>query len=106
MHARFALLIPLLIALPVNAGTPDRIKVSHADLNLVSVKGRATFERRIESAVEQVCSYGSNPELAFRAATQKCQTAARAAARSQMQVAIERAASANEIAAAVSSPTS
>lgn len=106
MFARFTLLIPLLIALPVSAGTLTTVEVSHADLNLVSEMGQATLARRVEAAVEKVCSYGHNPELALRAASQKCEKVAREAARSKMQFAVQRAASANELAAAAASPTS
>jgi UrcA family protein len=106
MHVRFALFIPLLLAVPANAGTPAAIEVTYADLNLVSVQGQTMLERRIESAIQKICSYGENRDLTLRAASQKCERAARDAARSKMQVAVQRAGSANELAATGSLPKS
>lgn len=101
MLARYALLLPLLIALPVNAGTRESVAVAYADLNLASAQGQAMLEHRIESAVRRVCDANDSRELAMRAASRKCQLAARSVARPSMEVAVQRAAATSEVAGIV-----
>lgn len=60
-----AILVSALLALQATAAgatdvdAPPSERVSFADLNLGSLEGRATLERRIAAAVERVCSDGS-----------------------------------------------
>ena len=54
-------------------------KVSYADLNLSSVRGRATLDARISRAVNIVCGQRPAPvELERKAAYDRCRTAAQA----------------------------
>lgn len=100
MLARYILLLPLFVALPVCAGTSESLAVPYADLNLASTQGQATLERRIETAVRSVCDANQSRELAMRAASKRCQQAARDAVHPNMQVAVQRATTTNELAGA------
>ena len=61
------------------------VAVSYADLDLSRASGRATMERRIESAVQHVCpTPASTQDLTARHYSDKCRTTALAGAQHQL----------------------
>jgi UrcA family protein len=79
-----------LVAQPVADAEQASIRVSFADLNLSSLAGRATFDRRIERAIDVLCGQpGSNLDMA--SPVWKCRAAARASASPQRQLAVAAA---------------
>ena len=79
---------PLVVTAPLERLPVER--VSYADLNLASARGKALLERRVGSAVREVCLGASNHRAATYAES-SCRTAAWADARPQMELAYERA---------------
>src|SRR3954466_7607366 len=79
-----------LAAQPVDDSEQASIRVSFADLNLGSPAGRASFDRRIEHAIDLLCG---RPEGNLDMTTQvwKCRQAARASASPQRQLAVAAA---------------
>jgi UrcA family protein len=71
----------LLAAAPAFAQEADadvlQRTVSYADLDLSSPAGVATFDRRIDAAVTQVCGHLDRYDLAARKAIQDCRRDAR-----------------------------
>lgn len=106
MFVRYALLLPLLAAMPASAGEAKRIEVSYADLNLVSAAGQATLEQRIARALRSVCSHDGDRSLAAVMAARKCREAARSEARSRLEVALLRTRTAGQLAGASAAPGS
>ena len=61
-----------------------RVHVSYADLNLANAAGSATFARRIENAVVQVCGPQGGMDLNRAAVVNSCRTQVGAAAHAKM----------------------
>ena len=74
----------LICAMPAAAQDEPSARVSYSDLNLSSATGSATFGRRIEAAVTQVCGRSGGLDLDQAALVNSCRTRAGAAARAQM----------------------
>ena len=67
------------------ADPAPQMRVSYADLNLATASGRATFERRISHAVDQVCGDRPLPvEINRQAAFEDCRQVAWSGARQQI----------------------
>ena len=84
-----------LSALALAAGTQasaNHIEVRYDDLNLASVSGQKTFERRIEKAAREVCEVDvqRTGTRIVPADVKNCHAAARASARQQRAILVER----------------
>ena len=79
-----------LAAQPAADAEQASIRVSFADLDLSSPAGRATFDRRIDRAIDVLCG---QPDRNLDMATPvfKCRAAARASASPQRQLAVAAA---------------
>ena len=79
-----------LAAQPAADAEQASIRVSFADLDLGSPAGRATFDRRIERAIDVLCG---QPDRNLDMATPvfKCRAAAQASASPQRQLAVAAA---------------
>ena len=97
--AQVAALAALAFATPAIA-QPTAITISFADLNLASSAGKATLDRRIAVAVRSICGSPHNLDLAAVSAARECAIEARASAKSQVSLAVERAGAMTRIASA------
>jgi UrcA family protein len=77
-------------ALPAMAEDKS-VRVTSWDLDLTTDAGRATFQHRIASAVEQVCGPSGSVTMDERMNYLSCSKSARASAMSQMEVAVKAA---------------
>lgn len=68
----------------------DEIRVSYADLNLTTVDGRETLERRVNSAARKVCGYDNLPagSLMPDPAARTCYVKARNQGREGIELAV------------------
>lgn len=75
---------------PVAAGSPDapQATVRYSDLDLSSTAGRAAFDRRMRSAIRQVCGVGDRPELVHILSARACVVTTSAKVASQVQTAL------------------
>ena len=69
-------------------GGPDRIVVSHADLDLATATGRAALDLRLLHAARIACGTPSPADPRGRANADQCVAEARAAAAAQREAAI------------------
>ena len=87
-----ALIAASLAAAPSTAvaqtGGPDRIVISHADLDLTTSAGRRTLDLRVLHAARTACGTPSPADPRGRANVEKCVEEARAAAAAQRDAAI------------------
>ena len=79
-----------LAAQPVDDNEQASIRVSFADLDLGSPAGRASFDRRIERAIDLLCGQPGG-HLDTATPVWKCRAAARASASPQRQLAVAAA---------------
>ena len=84
-----------LSALALTAGvqaSANSIEVRYDDLNLGSVSGQKALERRIESAARDVCEVDAQRtgSRIVPADVKKCHAAARASAKQQMAILVDR----------------
>ena len=56
----------------VTADIPPTIRVSYADLNLASSRGRQALHDRVAAAARQLCIDGSKDPLAMEMAERRC----------------------------------
>ncbi len=99
MLARPALLLTaLLLPVAATAGDHRSAMVRYGDLNLASDAGRASLETRIRAAVRSVCAAGDSRNLRELAASAACRDKAEAKAMASMQIAVDRAASRDQLA--------
>lgn len=70
------------LSTPASAETLS-IEIEHTDLNLASKAGLAALERRIERAVDRICSTDSRPLYRWRA-QERCRTQVLAAVNEQV----------------------
>ena len=88
---RFASTVLSLVALAATTSTPALaqdapvVHVSYADLDLASVAGAKTFERRVAGAVVEVCGDPDRGDLPLVAEMTRCRMTARAGVREQVQ---------------------
>ncbi len=69
-------------------GGPDRIVISHADLDLTTSAGRAALDLRVLHAARTACGTPSPADPRGRADAEKCVEEARTAAFAQREAAI------------------
>ena len=72
-------------------GGPDRIVVSHADLDLTTSAGRAVLDLRVLHAARTACGTPSPADPRGRANAEQCVAEARAAALAQREAAVAAA---------------
>jgi UrcA family protein len=98
---RFALATAAILAAAVNVGAPasarafrtaNTASISHGDLNLASAAGIARLDARVRRAAERLCIDPGVRPLHFAAQARVCVDEAVAAARPQLDRAIEQAA--------------
>jgi UrcA family protein len=82
-----ALLVPTLS----QAAERDSVRVSYADLDLLSKIGQTRLERRIAFAAEMVCDTADTRDLAFGRAVKECRTGAVADAQPAFEAAVAAA---------------
>ncbi len=70
---------------------PKAIAVSFAGLDLSSTEGQKMLDRRIRSALNQVCGRDDSRELGLSSAIRRCRRDAMAGTRPQVQIAIQDA---------------
>lgn len=71
----FAALAALLPLVPAHAEpAPRSLVVSYSDLDIVSAKGRAKLERRIQHAADEVCGGVSDLDVAGQNEMRRCRT--------------------------------
>ncbi len=77
------------LAAPASAGS---IVVQHADLNLATVEGQKTLDRRINAAARKVCQFSSAPANGALATAEarRCVSKARASAAQAFAIAVEQ----------------
>ncbi|WP_379548661.1 UrcA family protein [Qipengyuania sp. DSG2-2] len=83
------------LAAPASAGSPapaGSIVVQHADLNLATVEGQKTLDRRINAAARKVCQFSSAPANGALATAEarRCVSKARASAAQAFALAVEQ----------------
>jgi len=93
MTALCSLLVATLAATPANAGGQDSrsMRVGYSDLNLRSDAGRDSLQRRITNAARVVCVIEDSRQLALRASTRNCRSAAVESARPAYEAAMAAA---------------
>lgn len=76
----FAAVTAVINSAPAIAGEPDApvAQIRIADLDLATTRGRAMFERRVGSALEQVCGAYTDPEISAQDRVTACRRAAKA----------------------------
>ena len=74
----------LICTMPAAAQDDVSVHVSYADLNLANAAGSATFGRRIEAAIVQVCGRKGGINLDRAAVVNSCRAQVGAAAHAQM----------------------
>ena len=98
---RFVLAAAAIFAAAVNVGGPASARgvrtasvasISHADLNLTSAAGIARLDARVRRAAERLCIDPGVRPLHFASQSRACVDEAVAAARPQLNRAIEQAA--------------
>lgn len=82
----------LLAAAPATAGETKSAKVHFAGLDLTSASGRATLERRVSRAADQVCGVEMEREIGRAMLARRCASNARASARPALELAYRNAA--------------
>lgn len=88
-----AITAALLASVPAIAGDEKSVKVSYADLNLSSANGRAVFDRRIASAIRNVCGPTNQRDFAMDKAARRCASTSRESVRPAVELAHRNAAS-------------
>ena len=94
MVHKISLIIAAALAIPAAASAQSEqpsTRVSYADLNLSTPAGRATFDRRIQHAIDGMCGRAPSGNLDAAAPIWKCRSAAEASAASQRQLAYQGA---------------
>ena len=88
-----AVLVASALVVPTvsQAAESHSVRVSYADLNLASNRGRQVLQRRIGSAAVVVCEIEDSRELALAAATNECRFVAIADARPAYEAAVAAA---------------
>lgn len=88
-----ALLIASALVVPTvsQASASNSVRVSYADLNLVSRAGAWVLQKRIASAARIVCEIEDSRDLALQRATIGCRTQAVADAQPQFNAALAAA---------------
>lgn len=71
-----------------DAAETDSVRVSYADLNLISTFDQARLQNRIHSAAEIVCGPADHRDLAFGKAVGQCRTATIADAQPAFEAAV------------------
>ena len=71
------------IAAPAAAGEPS-VTVAFGDLDLTTPAGKAALDKRIEAAVDKVCSLASRRDLAGWMAAEECKVLSLADAMEQL----------------------
>jgi UrcA family protein len=73
-----------------NTTTTKSVKVSYAGLNLNTIEGQKTLDRRVNAAASEVCAYKSGPtSVRQRKEARECYAKARASARKLSAAIIE-----------------
>lgn len=101
MNARFLLVPAALLCATASLATATsaaagqlhapQARVSFADLNLASASGRATLERRVNAAAEQLCLVTGVTDLRTQRAGRDCYAATVDRAMAQVEVATNNA---------------
>ena len=73
------------------AAESNSVRVSYADLNLSSLRGQQSLQRRMEFASVVVCQIEDSRELALAAATHDCRNTALADAQPAYEAAVAAA---------------
>jgi len=87
-------LIPIVLIASVAAANPAQAegrRVSYADLDLTSPQGQAVFDRRIESAIRQICGRPFPSDLQTSHQVQRCRSETRADVQAQRNDALAQA---------------
>ena len=71
-----------------NAADSDSIRISYADLNLISTPDQLRLQHRIASAAEIVCGVADHRDIAFGQAVGQCRKATIADAQPAFQAAV------------------
>jgi UrcA family protein len=72
-------------AQPAAAGSVYTASVRHADLNLASAEGLATFRGRVEAAAERTCGTASLPSVSDAQSVRACRAALGRSAAARIQ---------------------
>lgn len=78
----------LVVPTTSNAAETNSIRVSYADLNLISNRDQAKLQHRIASAAEIVCGAADHRDVAFGQAVSQCRKATVADAQPAFQAAV------------------
>jgi UrcA family protein len=92
MKKFYLLLAASLWAAPAFAetgGGSQTVRISYADLDLISPEGKAKLDRRIRTAVQTACGTASDADLEGKNAVRNCRSAAYKAASAQVRLASE-----------------
>jgi UrcA family protein len=84
-------------ALAQGPAVPSQVAVGYTDLDLSTVDGARTLDRRIRTAVEAVCGPTSDADPAGKNDVRRCRAETLAVARAQRDTAIAVASGASQI---------